>query len=567
MRRLLFPLLSLLPLLALSACAEPALPAKSPEAGPPPPVVKASAPAPGDAFAINGPVREEWMPLLKPPVIDPSKTRLLAPPPGLAPAPAGCAAFAARKGEPRAKCADTASALAALDAALAVTDVDKRDGALADLEACSGLPAGVARALRAEMAPMECGEALVEPLLKAPPAGMNGLVYHALLGQAVASRLSRTAHNPPTLARPYDRQRVLEFTRGPMRAWFEEQSRAIEEVSQAAAELPYYGKGIAAIEAGIADLRLVEAARSAPIPDEFAKDDELKNAYYGSLDQWLDPRKDRGRDAALVGLKELALVGVLHDGRVDRARVMLSRLYGGRRVDALDGLLLPPLPKAAPTSVEERLAGALPTLYAGLLLDERAATRPGTLRMLLEKGLPLPQRMALRGIVLPPEVSTLYARARLELGRVYWRGVDFDQAASLASGARAAAPSDDASFVLALALALRNGPDDAADMMRKAPHTFTAIETRALDVLAQQTPPGRLAGLSSFDAAMVRQLAAPENAGADYWNDVARRYHTAAGLLTEPAQRAAAEERAKVSEALARAVAELDATGKPGAKK
>jgi hypothetical protein len=414
---------------------------------------------------------------------------------------------------------------------------------------------------------MECGEALAEPLLKAPPAGMNGLVYHALLGQAVASRLSRTAHNPPTLALPHDRVRVLEYIKGPMRAWFEEQSRAIEEVSQAAAELPYYGKGIAAIEAGIADLRLVEAARSAPIPDEFARDDELKNAYYGSLDQWLDPRKDRGRDAALVGLKELALVGVLHDGRVDRARVMLSRLYGGRRLDALDGLLVPPLPRAAATNVEERLAGALPTLYAGLLLDERAATRPGTLRMLLDRGLPFPQRTALRGIVLPPEVSALYARGRLELGRVYWRASDFDQAASLAAAARAAAPSDEATFVLALALALRNGPDDAADMMRKAPHVFTSPETRALDFLVAQSPPGRLSGLSGFDAAMVHQLAAPENAGADYWNDVARRFHAAAAQLTDPVQRAAAEERAKVSEALARAVAELDTAGKPGAKK
>ena len=564
MRRLLLPILPILSL-ALSACAEPAMPAKGPETTPP--VVRTPATAAGDPFALTGPVREEWMPLLKPPVIDPSKTRLLAPPAGLAPAPAACAAYAIRKGEARVKCADPATALAALDAALAVADAEKRDGALAGLEACAGLPAGVARALRAELAPIECGEALAEPLLKAPPAGMNGLVYHALLGQAVASRLSRAAHDPPALALPHDRVRVLSFVKGPMRDWFDEQSRAIEEVSQAAAELPYYGKGIAAIEAGIADLRLVEAARSAPIPDEFARDDELKNAYYGSLDQWLDPRKDRGRDAALVGLKELALVGVLHDARVDRARVMLSRMYGGRRVDALDGLLLPPLPRAAPANVEERLAGALPTLYAGLLLDERAATRPGTLRMLLDRGLPLAQRMALRGIALPPEVTTLYARARLELGRVYWRAVDFDQAASLAAGARAAAPSDDTAFVLALALALRNGPDDAADMMRKAPHTFTSVETRALDFLAQQSPPGRLAGLSGFDAAMVHQLAAPENAGPDYWNDVARRFHAAAALLTDPAQRAAAEERARGTEALARAVAEVTPAGKPGAKK
>lgn len=548
MRKLLLPILAL----ATFACA-PAEPAKAPETpgGPAPkPAILAA-----EAFAIKGPVREEWMPLLKPPVIDPAKTRLLAPPLGLVPPPATCAEWAARKPSPKAKCADTASALDALDAALAVADPSARDQALADLEVCAGLPAGVARALRAENAPPACGEALAEPLLKAPPATMNGLVYHALLGQAVASRLSRTAQNPPTLAKPHDRARVLEFVKGPMRAWFDQQARAIEDVSQAAAELPYYGKGIAAVEAGIADLRLVEAARNAPIPDEFARDEELKNTYYGSLDQWLDPRKDRGRDAALVGLRELALVGIIKDARVERARTMLSRLYGGRRVDALDGLLIPALPKAAPSNVEERLAGALPTLYAGLLLDERAATRAGTLRMFLDRGVPLPQRMALRGLTLPPDVAALYARARLALGRTYWRGVDFDQAAALAAASRTAAPSEENSFLLALSLSLRGGPEDAADMMRKATRAFSASpQLAALDYLAAQ--PGPNAGLAAFDAAMVHQLAAPEAANAAYWSEVAARYRAAAGQLSDPAHKALAQDREKAAEAIAKAVSE-----------
>lgn len=551
MRRLILSFLAL----AASACAAtpaPVAPAATPE-GPPPAAAPASA---GDPFAFSGPPREEWMPLLKPPVIDPAKTKLGPAPAGLAPPPATCAAWAARKGSPKTKCADTASALAALDAALGQPDADKRDAALADLEVCAGLPAGVARALRAENAPIECGEALAEPLLKAPPAAMNGLVYHALLGQAIASRLARAAHGAPTLPAPHDKARVLEFMKTKMRPWFEQQTRAVEEVARAAAELPYYGKGIAAIEAGVADLRIVEAARNAPIPDEFGRDDELKNAYYGSLDQWLDPRKDRGRDAALVGLKELALVGVIHDARVDRARAMLSRLYGGRRVDALDVLIVPPLPRAAPGNVEERLAAALPTLYAGLLLDEQAASRPGTLRMLLEKGVPLPQRMALKGVNLSADVSALYARARLELGRMYWRGSDFDQAAALASAARAAAPNDEGNtFVLALALALRSGPDDAGDMMRRAPRALSEPKTDALDFLAKQSPPGRLAGAAAFDAAVVEQLAAPEGADAAYWTRVAARFKAAAALLTDPAARAAAEDRGKAAEALAKAVA------------
>lgn len=540
MRRILLPLFAL----AASACAAPAAPVKAPENAP--------AAKEADVFAVTGAVREEWLPLLKPPVIDLAKTKLEAPPAGLAAAPPACAAWAARKPAGTAKCGDAAAALSALDAAMAQPAGEKRDVALVELEGCAGLPAGAARALRAENAPIECGETLAAPLLDAPPAQMTGLVYHALLGHAVAARLARAGQGAPTLAPPFDKARVLAFHTGPLAAWFTQQAVLVHEISRAAAELPYYAQGIAAIEAGMADLRVVEAMRAAPIPDEFQKDEALKNEYYGALEQRLDARKDRGRNAALAGLRQLALVGIIHDARVDRARAMLSRMYGGRRVDALDTLILPPLGKAAPGNVEERLAAALPTLYAGLLLDERAASRPATLRMFLEKGLPLPQRMALKGASLSPEGTALFARARLELGRMYWRASDFDQAAALASASRAAAPSDETTFLLALALSLRNGPEDAVDMFRKAPRVFTSPQVAALDLLAKQG--GRFAGEAAFDAALALSLGAPENADAAFWSGLAARYRDAAGKLGDRAQRAVAEDRAKSAEALAQAV-------------
>ncbi len=496
----------LLPLLALacSACAATAAPAPGPEVphGTPPAITAPAAPLDAAAFVVDGTVHEEWMPLLKPFAVDPFKSKLFTPPPGLAPLPATCGAYATRRGEGKASCADQAAALAALDEALGKPGAEQRDAALVDLDGCAGLQAGTARALRAELAPVECAEAIVEPFLKAPPPATNGMIYGAMLGQAIASRLARTAHDPPTLPLPHDKARVLEFVKGPMRAWLEQQALAIESISQAATELPYYGKGIAAVEAGVADLRLVEAVRGGPIPDEYKKDEELKNVYYGNLDQLLDPRKDRGRDAALVGLRELALVGVIRDARVDRARTMLSRLYGGRRIDALDALLLPALPPAAPISQEERLAARLPTFYADLLLDEHAASRAGTLRQLLDRGVPLTQRGALRKAQLTPEVAALFARARLELGRLYWRAVDFDQAASLATAAR-----PEATFSLALALALRGGPEDATDMMRKAPHALPTAHTRALDALAAAGGPE--AGLAAFDGALSTSSARP----------------------------------------------------------
>jgi hypothetical protein len=556
MRRLLVPVFALV----TAACTGPITPppnvAPQPPTPTPTPIVAPPVAGP-EALELVGTVREEWLPLLKAPVLDPAKSQLTAAPPGLAPLPSSCDAFGSRKGAgAAAACADKASALTALDGAMSEGDAALRDARLLDLEACAGLPAGVVRALRAELAPIECGEAIVAKVLAAPPAGLDGNVHHALLGLAIASRLARAAQGAPVLAPPYTRPRVVEFTGGPMKTWFSEQANAIESISLAAKELSYHGKAITAIEAGTAEMRLVESVRNAPLPVEIARDADLKNQYYATLDQALDPRKDRGRDAALVGLREMALVGAIHDARVDRARVLLARLYGGRRIDALDGLLLPALPPAKPTNAEERLAGKLPTFYAGLLLDPAAASRAGTMRQLLDRGVSLGHRNALKTATLTPEARGLFARARLELGRLYWRAVDFDQAAQLAAAwpAGVARPAD-VTFTLALAIALRNGPDDAADMMRKAPLQLTSIgKVTGLDFVSQQSAAGQDAAFAAFDAALIHQLAAPEGSGAAYWKDVADRFRRAASLLTDPARKADAEERAKSAGDLAAAV-------------
>lgn len=559
MRRLLLSFAALVSL-AGTACTGPVTPppATPPQSAPLPAATVALPAAGPEAFTIEGPLKEEWMPLLKAPAIDPQKTKLASPPPGLAAAPASCDAFVTRKGKGAPACADKDKALAALAAAFEQgSSAAQLDEALVDLEGCAGLMPGVVRALRAEMAPIECGEAITAPALVSPPPTMSGLVYHALLGQAIASRLARAATGAPTLAPPYTRARVVEFTNGPMKTWFTEQALVIQDVSMAARELPYYAKGITAVEAGVAEMRLVETIRDAPLPDEIARSADLRNEYYGSLDQGLDPRKDRGRDAALVGLRELSLVGVIHDARVDRARALLSHIYGGRRIDALDTLLIPALAKAAPGSVEERLAARLPTFYAGLLLDEQAASRAGTLRQLLEKGVPLPMRSALRTATLAPETRSLYVRARIELGRLYWRTVDFDQAAALASAWPAGVERPEGTtLLLGLAIALRGGPEDAADMMRKAPLSLSAMgKVAALDFVAQKSPPGPDAGLAAFDAALIKQITAAQGADKATWNEVAARFQKAASLLGDPAQKSMAEERAKAATLLAGAAA------------
>jgi hypothetical protein len=517
-----------------------------------------TAPA-GDPFAVEGTLEEESLPLLKPPVFELSTMPLPPAAKGVPAAPASCGAFAKRKPAGKtaaAACKEPAAAHGPLDAALSEADVARRDALLADLEACAGLPVGLVRALRAELAPTECGDAIVESLAAAPPKTMSGAIYHALFGQVLAARCARTVRSPPQLAAPYDKKRVQEFINGPMAAWISDQARAVQETTEVGAKLPYYGKALVAVEAGMADMRFVEAVRAVPLPVEFAKDAELRDAYYGNLDRSLDPRKDRGRDAALVGLRELAFVGTLRDERVDRARALLSQLYGGRRIDALDVLQVPPLAAAQPATADERLATKLPTFYAGLVLDPQLALSPSGLRALLERGLSVPHRVALKGAAeLQPEVRLLYARARLALGQRYWRRVDIEHSASLLLG-MPKPRSPEADHLLALTLGLRGGPEDAAQMMRRAPLTSLGMgKTAALDSLAAQSPPGAYAGAAAFDAALIRQVAAPQNADAAYWKDVARRFRAAAQLAKEPAARAAAEERAKAAELTAEAIA------------
>jgi hypothetical protein len=546
MRPLVLSFLAAAALGCASAAAPPVTPGEPPAAAP-----RATPPtlAPGDPFALATPVRDERLPMLKDIARVPAKAVLAPPPPGLASAPAICAAFAARRAPAACKAADARDAL---DRAVTEADPARRDQLLADLEPCAGLPVGLARALRGEYAPTACGEAIQEPILRAAPAKMEGAVYSALLGQVIASRLARAGLGAPTLAPPYDKARVLAFTKGPLNAWFVEQASAVEQLSQSAAELTFYAQGLAAVEAGNADLRLVDAMRAAPAPKEFQTDPELKTAYYSSLDQVLDPRKDRGRDAVLVGLKQFAIVGALTDKRVLDARVSLSRHYGGRRIDALDALIVPALAAATPSTVDERLAAHLPTFYAGLVLDPKVAVTKNVFRFLAEHGVPSTVRAALAAASdISPEVRALYARARLASAQLYWRAVDVDQAAALASGFGAARP-DDATLVLAIAIALRGGPDDAADMMRRAPRaTPGEADVAALDAVAKGSAN---ASAALFDAALVREVLTPQGAPATHFQDVARRYRDAASALSDAKAKAFAADRAVAADQTAAAV-------------
>ena len=512
----------------------------------------------GDPFAVEGELAREDLPATMPELglVD---RDLPALPAGLPQPPATCAAFAARKPASM-ECTGRDAALTSLADALATTDVATRDAKLMGLEACDTFPPAMMRALRAEPGPTECGDVIVRAIADAPPAGTAGAVHDTLIGLGVAGMLSRAATQPPKMAGKPTKANVKAFIDGDMKGWLTTHATAIEQLSALGSQIRYYGKAVVAVEAGMADMRFVDAVRSVPVPEEFEKDDELREAFLQGLEDALGARKQRGRDAALVGLGSLATVGVLRDPRVDRARQLLSRMFGGRPMNALDSLLLPPLSPVSASGAEHRVAARLQTFYASLVFPAEAATDPALLRMLIEKGLSLPHRIALDKQLktgVPNDVRLLTARVRLELGQNYWRRVDFDEATRLLASWPTGTPlSDDGQLILGVALALRGGHENAADMMVKAPLSDLGIgRVVALDTLVQDKGPH--AGAAAFDAALIKKLAAPGNAPAAYWRDLAQRFRTAHELLADIRFKKAAEEQAREAEQTATAIEKM----------
>lgn len=532
-----------------------------------PPAASAAAPAatPKDPFAIPAGLQRESVPALAPAKVDPAKM-VLAPlrkPRGkddaqaieILPTPAECARYVANKAKASTACATREESLAALDEALSLKAPIERDKKLSGLEKCAGMPAGIVRALRAELAPAECADALVGPVLAArdlPAAEVHPVLFALALG----ARLRRAGQAQPKLTPPFSKQRVSEFHAGPMRTWISSQARAIELISREGVELSSYARGLVAVEAGMADMRIVEAVRSAPVPEEYAKDKELEDAYFGALEQSLDPRKIRGRSAALVGLKDLAGVGVISDSRVDQARGLLSKMFGGRRIDALDHIALPPIAASEPATLDQRLAARLPTWYYGMLVAPEKAKDPSVLKQLVSRGVPGPMRSVLQEVSDPTgELGRLVLRMRLATGTRYWRAVDFDEATSLASQKRD--PADRASeqaFFLALALGLRGGPNDAAEMMQKAPATSQGMgDVAALDAVSSADRSGPIGALAALDAAIIEEVTPPATPDHAFWSSVATRYSEAANRLSDPGLRKIAEERAKAAQDVAAA--------------
>lgn len=490
--RLVFPLL-----LALTAGCAAAPPPRVAEPVPP------SAPAP----AAESPAPEQ-------------QSKQPVQPAAVPPPPAECAVLVAHA---TSGCAPAVPPRAALAAALDKIG-GERDAALACLESAPELPPGLVRALRAELGPESCADALVTPSLESPPKGMSRDLESVMLGLVVSARLSRLLADPPRPEPPVTKDRFRTFFAEVLTPWVLSQAAAVEKLSLAGARLGGYGRGVAAIAAGNADLRFVEMVREVPLPDEMKADKDVESAYYGALDEALEPRKVRGRDAALVGLRAFAELGAVHDLRVNRARELLTKLYSGSRVDALDRLLLPDLEPVELGKPELALAAKLPTYYANELFPDAEAVDAKLVRAYLERGLPAKLRAKLDAVPPPSPLRLLHARAVLESGQKYFRARDFQRVSLLLEKEKL---DEGGRLLAAIAKTLSSGPEDAAALMLKGPFPTGTGDVSELDAEAKKK--GRLAGRSAFDAAYLLQLAPKPDPA--FWDDLSQRFSRAEKLL------------------------------------
>lgn len=512
----------------LLGCAKSAPPAKSPEAKTSTPA--ASAPPAAQAAEDSGPPR---LPAAGPGEPEPKATCPIA-------APLPSSARACPQALPH-----LAQALGRSSGA--------RDAALAELEVCSEFARGMIRALRARLE-LGCADRLVEPVVGegAAEASLDTGARELLVALGLAGRLSRLVGEPPQTTPHASKAELEHYLAEHLFPWATKQAVAIGELSRRGARLRGYARGVVAIEAALADLRFVEMARGLPLPVEM-QDAEVQTEYYAALDQALEPRKARARDAALVALGEFSAVGITQSPELASARQLISQVFAGNRIVALDVLLVPPSAGCDAKTPEEVIAAAVESPFASALLAlGEGHLTPGLTRCLLGRGLGLDVARQLEAD-LSPESRLLLARAHFELGRTYMKAGAFARAAELYGKSAAEGPLSPADQLLsALARVLTAVPESAVDLFRIGPRLPSALgETQPLDQLTQTSRP--FAGAAAFDAAYLRELTAPDGS-VSHFEDVAVRYESAQKKLVG-SERALAADRARAARATAKALA------------
>jgi len=238
-------------------------------------------------------------------------------------APASCDAFV--KDVPAAKpkdpsCADASAVLATL-AAAAIADKKgdhaARDAALSSLSTCEKVPTLIPETLRAELAPIQCAEAILAPALDAK--GKEAFPPHLAAARALvgASRLSRLRPKKGAfdiLARaevdPKAAAQGIEYAKAWKAALEKEEADAIALTKNAPAEIV----AIVSFEIAAAYLAVAKETRSTPFPEEakplLKKDPDLEVKYYAKLDEVTMPLVVHARETAYGGLGRARTDGI-----------------------------------------------------------------------------------------------------------------------------------------------------------------------------------------------------------------------------------------------------------------
>jgi len=447
-------------------------------------------------------------------------------------------------------------ALTHLDAALSSPSNVAQNQKLATLERCGHFEPGLIAALRADLAPAECADRIVEPWLTNSKMTLSLELSQLMRGLSIGARLMRAEVVPPTPPAPFTRQHFEAFLKEHIRPWYSAQSRAIYDLASEGSKLSGYGKAITAVEAGLSDLRFVEAVRRVPLPEELRLDSELVEVYQQGLEDALEPRKLRGRDAILVGLLHLGQQGVLDDRRFYRAQTQLMQLFAGSRIDALSGLLLPKLPDVDSSTVVGRLAAHLPPFYSDRLLTPEEVESPAVLRALLVRGLGPKLRQHVERLAYErPEIAQLFARALLELGMKYFRPADFTRATIIlgTKGALDGPSARETRLVAALSSALEGGPENTVQLMLTGPMLPDSMgKIEKLQQLAKEK--SVIGGLAAYDAAHLMTVIPQREPNPEHWEKAARAFDLAASKLHDEKQIALAKARAYDARATAQQI-------------
>lgn len=462
---------------------------------------------------------------------------------GLPARPVSCKLPKASKRLPT--CADEASSMSLLYTALRGPE-DGRDAALASLESCK-LPAGFVTALRAELAAVECADGITDPVLDKLPNTISVSMQHVLVGQSLGSKLSRTVVGQPTLKPPYTKADTQKFISTKLAPWAKAQAALVQELSVLGASLSGIGQALLAVEAGHADLRFVEVARQVPTAPEFLKDPELRQIYESALEAALEPRKARGRDATLIGLRIFGDYGVISGStRMQRARDLLASMYGGRRVDALDALLIP-APSHAVDAADEPQSRSIPPFLLASLPGADALLAAEADRPNARVFAPQVRRAQLPDAAVDERAAR--ARTSLRLAATHFRRASADTALDLVASLPRTEPIE---FLLALALALHQGPKDVVTMMAAgAPSALGFRKLDALDAVAKKSGP--FAAAAGYNAALLREVAPPDAADRAFFESLAVQYRAAEKKFGAAPEAKLAADRAKHAEEIAAA--------------